>query len=192
MPSQLIFSDPAVEMSEELSAGEKLLWSGRPRQGIFLRSNDIFLIPFSLMWGGFAIFWELSVLGLNPGIKSANSPPVFFALWGIPFVALGLYIMFGRFFVDVAQRSKTAYGVTNQRVIIRSGIFSQDTKSLNLRTLSDVTLSEKRDGSGTITLGPSVGYYSWFAGAAWPGMSRRLPPRFDNIPDAKRVYDLIR
>jgi hypothetical protein len=131
-------------------------------------------------------------LGLNPAIKSAHPPPVFFALWGIPFVVVGLYIMFGRFFVDAAQRSKTTYGVTNQRVIIRSGIFSRDTKSLNLRTLSDVTLSEKRDGSGTITLGPTVGYYSWFSGAAWPGMSRRMPPCFDNIPDAKRVYDLIR
>ena len=54
--------DATTELSDELESGEKLLWSGRPRQAIVFRSSDIFLIPFSLLWGGFAIFWEAAAL----------------------------------------------------------------------------------------------------------------------------------
>jgi hypothetical protein len=186
--------DPTTDIVQELDADEKVLWSGRPRQGILLHGSDIFLIPFSLMWGGFAIFWEVAALYATSR-PTSNAPDFVrfvFPLFGLPFVAVGLYFMFGRFFVDRAQRAKTTYGITNHRVIIRSGLFSRTTKSLNLRTLSDVTLAEKSDGSGTITLGPTAGFYSRFYGASWPGMGRNLAPCFDTIPDAKSVYNILR
>jgi Bacterial PH domain len=186
------FTDPAAELSGELTSGEKLLWTGRPRQGIFFRGTDVLLIPFSLLWGGFAIFWEVGVLTATRSHPTSDPLGVVFPLFGIPFVAIGLYFIFGRFFADAAQRKRTIYAITNQRVIIRSGVFSRTTKSLNLRTLSDVTLSEKRDSTGTITLGPTIGWYSWFQGTSWPGMGKYQPPMFDSITDAKNVYDLLR
>ena len=133
--------DPTTELSDELESGEKLLWSGRPRQGIVFRSSDIFLIPFSLLWGGFAIFWEVAVLYATSrsGINTPQAVKFVFPRFGLPFVVIGFYMIFGRFFTDSAQRRKTVYGITDQRVIIRSGLFSRATKSLNLRTLSDVT-----------------------------------------------------
>ena len=179
-----MISDPTTELAGELDAGEKLLWSGRPAQGVLFRSSDLLLVPFSLLWCGFAIFWEVSVFSTNA--------PFFFKLWGVPFVLVGLYIVFGRFFVDSAQRAKTVYGITDQRAIIRSGIFSRTTKSLQLRTLSDITLSERSDGRGTITLGPTAGVYSWFQGTSWPGMGRHVSPSLDTIRDAKDVYDILR
>jgi hypothetical protein len=186
------FTDPAAELSSELASGEKLLWSGRPRQGIFLRGADAFMIPVSLLWCGFAIFWEAMALTATRSKGTPEPVAYIFPLWGVPFVLIGLYFVFGRFFADAAQRKRTVYGITNQRVIIRSGFFSRTTKSLNLRTLSDVTLSEKRDGSGTITLGPTVPLYSWFYGTNWPGSRKYQPPMFDSITDAKIVYDLLR
>lgn len=172
-------------LESQLAPNERLLWSGQPRQGFFLRAGDAGLIPFSLLWGGFAIFWEVSVLSTNA--------PVFFKLWGIPFVLVGLHMMVGRFFVDVRQRSRTYYGVTNERVVIVSGLSGRSVKSLNLRTLTDVSLDERSDGSGTITFG-ATSPTSWWAGGGvqLPGWGQQSTPSFEQIPEAKRVYEVIR
>jgi hypothetical protein len=54
----------------ELAAGESILWAGQPSRRVTFHKQDLFLIPFSLMWGGFAIFWEAGVMGSGdrPGI----------------------------------------------------------------------------------------------------------------------------
>jgi hypothetical protein len=168
----------------ELGSDERLLWSGMPGQGIRFRAGDIFMVPFSLLWAGFAFFWEYSV-------NSAGAP-LLFQLWGIPFVLVGLYIVIGRFFLDSYQRARTYYGVTNQRVIILSGLMSRQVKSLTLEGLDDISLSERSDQSGTVTFGPINPMYAMWSGTSWPGMGKRLAPAFDMVDEARRVYDLVR
>lgn len=165
-----------------LDRGERQLWAGRPRQGILFRGSDIFMIPFSILWGGFAVFWEATVI-LSGG-------PLLFALFGIPFVLMGLYITVGRFVLDARRRANVTYGVTDQRIVIQSGILRPTVKSLELSTLSDVTVQERADGSGTITFGPTHPFATMYAGMAWPGVPQATS--FELIPDARRVYDTIR
>jgi len=167
-----------------LEPRERLLWAGQPAQGIQLRGSDIFMIPFSFLWGGFAIFWEYSVI--------EKGAPFFFMLFGVPFVLVGLYIMFGRFYVEAKQRAKTFYGVTNERVIIASDLFRKKVKSINLRTLTDISLSESSNGSGSISFGHSSPFASMFGGMYWPGMEQYMGPRFDLVNNAKQVYQQIR
>ena len=169
------------ELRPNLSSGEKLIWTGKPKTGIMLRSSDAFLIPFSLLWGGFAVFWESSAL--------ESDAPFFFKLWGIPFVLAGIYIIIGRFFIDAKKRANTIYGITTDRIVIKSGVFSTEIKSLNIKTLSDITINQKSDNSGTITLGPSDVRYSMMQGMEWPGAKQ--PPRLEFIEDVKSVYDKI-
>ena len=163
----------------EFERGERSVWIGAPRQGLVLRPTDAFMIPFSFLWAGFAVFWEASVL--------RTSAPGFFALWGIPFVLIGVYITIGRFFVDAWRRGRTSYALTSERIIIRTGA---STKSLTVRTLSDVTLTERHDGSGTITFGPNPFPMSMYAGTPWPGLAQ--PPAFEMIAEARSVYSQIR
>jgi hypothetical protein len=178
-----MYNEPTAEIENQLAPGERLLWSGRPKQGFYLQASDLWTIPFSLMWCGFAIFWEYGVC--------RSHAPFFFKLWGIPFVLIGLYLVIGRFFVDAQNRSKTLYGVTNTRVIIISGNFSRQIKSLQLRTLSDISLVERSDDRGTIYLGPQNPMGQNLP-PGWPGAGRYAAPAFENIEQAKEVYEIIR
>jgi Bacterial PH domain len=172
---------PDVLLLAELGRSERLLWTGKPRGGICFRGQDLLAVPFSLMWCGFAIFWEAGVV--------MSGAPFFFRLLGIPFVAIGLYLVLGRFFVDAFVRSKTFYGVTNERVLIVTAVFDRRTRSINLRTLGDVSVSQHGDKSGTITFGSPQPFGQIFG----PGFSknRYSPPVFDRVENVKNVYELI-
>jgi len=176
--------EPTLVIANEIGPNEELLWSGRPPGGIRVHGSDVFLIPFSLLWAGFACFWEASVV--SSGIS-------FFALWGIPFVLVGNYLVWGRFLVDAWQRSRTVYGVTSERIIIRSGAIGRSIKSLNLRTLSEISLNEGRHGNGTILFGPSGPFGSRFnaSGSTWFNRGQQTPC-FEMVPSAQEVYNLIR
>src|SRR6476659_2074117 len=102
-----MWNDPPPIINRELTPGERLLWSGQPLPGIRLRASDAFVIPFSILWCGFALFWEFTAV--------TKGAPFFFMLWGIPFVLAGLYFVFGRFFIDAGTRERTYYGVTSDR-----------------------------------------------------------------------------
>ena len=179
-----------------LDPGEKLVWSGQPKQGVRLQAFDLFLIPFSLVWAGFAFFWEATVLGLVPlqgGPTRDNHPPLFFALWGIPFCLIGLYFVVGRFFGDAASRRRTWYGVTDKRVIVLKSGFSTNINSIDYINLTNLNLVERKDNSGDILFGLPGPWGNMAGAGSWPS-SRRYPqtPGFYLLPQARTTYNLIR
>jgi hypothetical protein len=179
-----LFLGSSVE--RELSGDERLLWKGAPQSGIKLRPNDAYLIPFSLFWGGFAIFWEYTAV--TQTLRN-NPAGLLFPLFGIPFVLMGLYIVLGRFFVDAKMRANTEYAVTNRRAIIVSGLFSRTVRSIDLQSTPEITLSEKADNSGTINFGPVP--YGW--GSRRDPWSFGMPSQsaFEMIANARGVYEII-
>jgi hypothetical protein len=63
-----------VRMAEVVMPGESVVWSGSPPQGLRFHSQDTFLIPFSLFWGGFAIFWEtIAIVGGTRGFSVSGA-----------------------------------------------------------------------------------------------------------------------
>jgi hypothetical protein len=173
-------------IQSELAPGEQALWIGRPRSGLILRGADALAIPFSLLWAGFAVYWLYSA--------AASGAPLPFVLFGVPFVLVGVYVVMGRFFVDARQRAATSYAVTSQRVLIVSGLFSRKVKSLGIKALAELSLSERADGSGSITFGAQHPMASMMGGlpSGWPGMDQYATPKFDSIPEVRKVYETIR
>lgn len=183
--------EASLKVQPELIAGESLLWSGRPNPSVIFHSEDWSMIPFGLLWGGFSIFWEAAALGFF-GHNSKGSPPIFMALWGVPFVLIGQYMIWGRFVYDAWLKRRTYYGITNRRLIAVQEGTRRRTCSMYLESIPSV----ERDGSFTGTL--------WF-GAKYPaiaGTGRRTRgtrsrfyvgnvPVFADIDDADSVYRLI-
>jgi hypothetical protein len=106
-------SDPRSRILPLLRQGEQLLWVGQPDPRVRFTGADAFLVPFSVLWGGFAVVWEFMA------ITTVRQP--LFIIWGIPFVLLGLYFIFGRFIVKRRRKMATVYGLTNSRAIVCTG-----------------------------------------------------------------------
>jgi hypothetical protein len=171
-----------ADLPLRLLDGERIVWSGCPARGVLFTARDWFLIPFSIFWCGFAIFWEATVL--------RSKAPGFFAFWGVPFIVVGLYLTVGRFGFDAWLRRCTQYAVTNRRiVIVRTGAFPKLT-SVGLDRLPDLQLTERPDGSGTIRFGPSQPIWGTAAWGAW-SPSTDPTPQFIGIENAQQVFDRI-
>lgn len=172
------------DIRRELMPGEQVLWSERPRQGFVLRGGDAFGVPFSLFYAAFIFYWMHNVW-------TARAPLPFLFI-GSAFVLIGLYVTVGRFFVDAKRRSTTSYALTDQRALIVSGVWSRKVQSIGLQSLDDLTLTERSDGWGTIALGPQPSF-AWMleTNASWPGMEEKLGPRFELVPGARQVFELI-
>jgi hypothetical protein len=139
--------DSSAQLVSYLRPGEQLLWSGRPDPDVWFSPADVFLVPFSIMWGGFAVIWELGAISSGAG---------FLVLWGIPFVAIGLHMMFGRFIYKHRTKLRTAYGLTPDRALVAVG-----TKALNDSPLKQTpsSIRRSRDGSHvSVTFGNPNGW----------------------------------
>ena len=166
-----------------LMAGERVVWSGRPKQGFILTPSDGFLIPFSLLWGGFAIFWEVSVFKVRA--------PAFFPVFGFVFVLLGLYFIFGRFLADAWIRRSMIYAITDRRILILRDRPTRKLVALNLDKLPSCDLVESSDGSGTIRFGtpPSIFVRRGSWGMWTPSIDPT--PQFLRIENARNVFDQV-
>jgi hypothetical protein len=103
-------NDPDAQLQPHLRGNEHVIWSGRPVTAVRFSPADVFMVPFSIVWGVFALFWVVSLI--------ANGSPVFLLVASIPFVAVGGYLLFGRFLVKRHRKLRTAYAITNQRALI--------------------------------------------------------------------------
>lgn len=166
----------------QLLPQERIMWSGRPGQGVIFQPLDGLLIPFTLLWCGFAIYWTISAL-------TTNAPP-FFILFGSIFVCVGLFMVVGRFWFDAWVRKATIYALTDRRVLVSQSRPFRKFTAVGLAQLPDIHLTERRDGRGTIRFGAARS----FTGNS--GLSIWVPsldpvPQFIAIVDAPRVFQMI-
>ena len=182
-------SDPSP-VAAHCGPGEQVLWTGRPAAWRVFQPADWFLIPFSLIWGGFAFAWE--------GMVVFGGAPLLMALFGVPFVLVGLYLMAGRFAYRAWANRRTWYGLTDRRAVVVFGTKEQHVRSVSLDRVSDLTVSRRPDGSGTLVFGQAELTAAWLSVApsqlaALPGWSalQNGPVAFVGIPEVSAVEALV-
>ncbi len=183
--------DDQQHLLGQLIPGERLLWAGKPDPRRIFSGEDIFLVPFSLMWCGFAVFWELSVLGIGPAATEGEEAPLFFAAWGAPFVLVGLYLVFGRFIVKGWARTRTVYAVTDQRVLVVRRLWRTRVTARYISSLHDVTASIRSDGSGSIQFSGGNSIVERFTASGGPWTSGLSGLDFIDVPDAAAAHAAI-
>lgn len=108
---------------------EKILWQGKPFKVPTFNKSDIFMIPFTIIFGGsFILYSIISALVMFAG------KDIMFALIGITFLLIGIYLLFLRFWYRKKRIKRQLYFVTNKRV------FSFDT--LRDEVIFDIPLYE--------------------------------------------------
>ena len=163
-----------------LMPDEYVIWNGRPGKGHLLTSNDIFMIPFSIIWCGFAIVWET-----NTFITSA---PFFFSLWGIPFVCVGLYMVFGRFILKWYIRKGTVYVITNKRIF---SFRRNQIQTLDYHRNPTRNITHYRDGSGTIRFYSTSAFHTRWSPDMQSFRQNDQYFELENIPDVDHVFQIL-
>lgn len=177
--------------SSELLPGERVHWTGSPNASVIFHREDLATVPFSLLWGGFAIFWLLGASGIWDVF--ANKPNDTFhwfgIIWGTPFVLVGQYLIWGRFIHTAWKKRRTYYALTDRRALILYYAFrARNVESAYFSNLDRVEKRVRPDGIGSIAFGGPV-QSDW---QLRPKGSRSTPaaPTFADIDDADSVYQL--
>jgi hypothetical protein len=181
----------AVAIQPELISGESIIWAGQPNSSVIFHKEDAYLIPFSFLWGGFAIFWEGSVAGLW-GVRDNHHQWTFGILWGIPFVLIGQYFIWGRFFYAAWLKERTHYAVTNRRVIVVQEGWKRQMAFAYIDSLPALIKERGSGGIGTLRFGPSyLTSSSRRSSASWNSLSIGGAPVFVDIEDVDSVYRIV-
>lgn len=178
-------------LQTELAAGERILWVGQPDPSILLTRADIFLIPFSVLWGGFTFVFAAVITAGFIGHPSGDS--VFPLLWAIPFLAVGQYMIWGRLVYKRWQKRRTYYAVTNERVLVASGAGNGRLQGAFINQIPVINRTIRKNGVGTVQFGSIPYQTAMYANTGmdffgWPG---NPVPVFYDITDAQRTYNLV-
>ena len=128
-----------------LSSDETLHWAGMPNPKVIFHLDDWAVIPFTLIWTGFFVFWET---------EAVREQRTFMTVWGTPFLLFGNYIVWGRFLVDAWLKRRTYYAVTSRRILILQEAWLTKFSMTYLDHIP--TIEQEGTERGTLWFGPKL------------------------------------
>lgn len=155
------------------------MWAGRPSTHIVFHREDSQLIPISLLVGGFSLFWGVNLGGF----------PWHFQLFGLLFVLVTQYLIWGRFVYMKWKKQRTYYAVTDRRAIVVQDALLPITVSAPIETMPIIRGEWHWGGFGTLRFGKM----EWFLDRQqeWDAYTVRYYPVFVDIAQVDRVYELV-
>ncbi len=168
----------------ELAGGESVRWVGQPIPRKSLSWASLFPVLFAIPWTGFSLFWMAAAAGVLDGFldggaaKPVDPGRIFFALFGVPFVLVGLGMLSAPYWMRRRTRraaEKTVYVITDRRAIIVNGGYFGDSGVLGLASglirsagdgmqissyspenIGQIHRIQREDGSGDLTFGTEL------------------------------------
>lgn len=123
------------ERNPALMPDETVLYEGKPKKNAFVLNKVLTLMPFALIWLALD-----SVILVQMFSHGAMDNMMFFL---IPFFALHLmpvWIWLGNTLTANRQWKNTVYYVTDRRILIQSGVLSQDLQTIYYKEVRNVRL----------------------------------------------------
>jgi membrane protein YdbS with pleckstrin-like domain len=131
-----------------MASGEHILWRGKPSKRAYVADKALAMLPIAVIW----TIFDLNFLRLSGG----NG----FLLMFLAVHMFPVWLWLGSAVTSVIQWRNEDYYLTNKRVIIRRGIFRQESQSVFLRDVHSIRthygLLDRLFGSGDIYINYSV------------------------------------
>jgi hypothetical protein len=166
----------------ELAKGERIDWIGQPIPWLLARSS-LPIVLFGIPFTAFALFWMAAVCGFV--FPAPSGSRLFFVLWGIPFVLVGLGMLTSPFWM-YRKATRAVYAITDRRALtIEGGLWGRViVRSFEPASLAVLTRTQHADGSGNLV----------FRREYRPGgrSGRFVEIGFLAIPDVREVEDRLR
>ena len=157
-----------------LTAGESILWRGKPKRGAFIATKSLSMLPIAVIW----LILDLNFLGKAfSGGQMLGFLIPFFALHLMPvWMWLANVITAGR------RWKNTSYYVTNRRIIIQGGFFAVNETSLFYKDLRNarlrIGLLDKLFHTGDIVFDDDIAVNN----------KQNRGHAFEDLEDAEAVY----
>lgn len=169
-------------LRQELAPGEHLLWHARAIARA--KRGSMAIVLFAIPWTAFAVFWTVMAFTLPRIGGETGLMTWLFPAFGLPFIGAGLF-MFAKPMLSRIAAGRTAYGITDRRVIQLmqgKGVIAQ---SVLVERIGSVTRRERGDGSGSLQLSLT---------AESPFSAGNRPTGFDlgEVPDVRRAEQALR
>lgn len=131
--------------TQVLLPGEKIVWKGRPDAKESAKVG-LFKFFFGIFFFGFSIFWMYMAMDMGGG---------FFALFGIPFVAVGFWLVSGPA-RNYLKSARTYYAITDKRVIILTRGSGYSITTITPEEMTSFQRTDLAPGFGNIRLKVTV------------------------------------
>ncbi len=158
-----------------LLPGERMLWQGRPDDGVYLDRWTRGQGLFGLAFVGFALVWVVLSAQIAGDIPVLG---LIFPLSGLPFVVAGLWLAGGAYWGQAYLRRHATYSLSNRRAFIATRVLGRK----SLVSLPVTPTTPLRLIPGPV---PSVHFL--------PEQPMGLGlAGFDYLPEAEKVFKLMR
>ena len=179
-------SNPSSRIAPYISYDENLLWCGASsvKQRFSVKDTPTFLfgIPFLL----FAVFWT----AMASSASSGDSFGAIFPLFGIPFIAVGIFMVLSLPYKSVKNRNNAVYAITDKKVYILYDNSKQRLISYERYQLSNITVEIKEGNIGNIRFQTGQ-YYDTAGRRGRYGTVRAAYDGFFGISDVQYVFRIL-